>query len=61
MNVTKPKFLTTEPDESYYLPPDPYKDPPKMNVNLQELLRYADKHGKKPADLTPEEFQMFVL
>ena len=61
MNVTKPKFLTTEPDESYYLPPDPYKNPPRSYVALSDLVEYAKKQGKKPVDLTPEEFQMFVL
>lgn len=38
MNGTKPKFgEDTNPENTYYEKPDPYKNAPSCNVNLLEL------------------------
>lgn len=48
MNGTQPKFWEdTNPENTYYEKPDPYKNAPSCNVNLPELSRYAKRTGKR--------------
>ena len=62
MNGTKPKFgEDTNPENTYYEKPDPYKNAPSCNVNLLELSRYAKRAGKKLVELTREEIQKFSI
>lgn len=37
----------------------PYKPHGDLGIDIRALSRYADEHGKKPADLTPEEVEQF--
>ena len=37
----------------------PYQSVKNLGVDIRALSRYADEHGKKPAELTQEEVQQF--
>lgn len=37
----------------------PYKSVSNLGIDIRALSRYADEHGKTPAELTPEEVQQF--
>ncbi|WP_029232951.1 hypothetical protein [Butyrivibrio sp. VCB2006] len=37
----------------------PYKNQADLGIDIRALCRYADEHGKAPADLTPEEVERF--
>ena len=37
----------------------PYQSVKELGVDIRALSRYADEHGKTPAELTQEEVQQF--
>ena len=59
--VRIPKFMEgdTLPDE-YNSAPDPYSEPPVLRYNLQAMVNYALKHGKKVTELTKDEAGLFI-
>ena len=37
----------------------PYESQADLEIDIMGLCRYAKAHGKRPADLTPEEAEQF--
>ena len=37
----------------------PYQSVKNLGIDIRALSRYADEHGKAPAELTQEEVQQF--
>ena len=37
----------------------PYESKADLGIDIMGLCRYAKAHGKRPADLTPEEAEQF--
>lgn len=62
MNGIKVKFWEgREPGPEYYAPIDPYGEPPKCNINLLVLTKYARSVQKKVVDLTYDEVAQFFI
>lgn len=53
--------VKSEKPDSYYEPPDPYKNAPSCHVNLLDLSRYAKKHGVAIKDLSEEDIKKFKI
>ena len=61
MNGTKPNYFELgKLIPGYFEAPNPYQNPPKCNVNLLEMSRYARRQGKKLLELTQEEIDNFM-
>ena len=58
----RPEFMKKAVlSKSYYETPNPYVNAPSCHVNLLELSKYAREKGKKPADLSKEEVNQFLI
>lgn len=53
--------VKSEKPDSYYEPPDPYKNAPSCHVNLLDLSRYTKKHGVAIKDLSEEDIKKFKI
>ena len=62
MNGRKVKYWEGRtPPATYYQKPNPYANAPASNINLYELTKYAKRIGKKIADMSYDEVQMFSV
>lgn len=56
-----PKFMEgLQLPPGYFDEPDPYKAPPRSQVNLRKLSAYSEKLGKRIAELSREEYEIFL-
>ena len=61
MNGIIPKFMEgMQLAPGYFDVPDPYKAPPKSQINLRKLSAYSEKLGKRIAELSREEYETFL-